>query len=154
MECGASMNSGGSLGISGSSIPTNCHRTLFAKNSALKLAPSKRRVISEAMRVAGSKSLEAGRGWPAHGVQLTYKDMRLEERHLKRMHEEVWETRTTELTSSEVNPARCALIWWKLFRTRSVLGVIRPYLTTYCYKKKHKPQVGCKITICKMADAR
>ena len=41
--------------------------------------PSKGRVISKPMRVAGSKSGEVGRGWPAQGAQLTYNDTRLEE---------------------------------------------------------------------------
>ena len=45
-----------SIKICGSSLPTNWHLTLSAKYSALKSAASKGRVISKAMRVAGSKS--------------------------------------------------------------------------------------------------
>ena len=30
----------------------------------------------------------------------------------------------------------------------------RPYLTILHCKKKHKPLVRCKITVCKMTDAR
>ena len=33
-----------------------------------------------------------------------------------------------------------------------MLGVVRPYLTTYHYKKKHKPQVRCKITVFKITQ--
>ena len=47
--------------------------------SSLKPMHSKGRVISKPMRVAGSKSGEVGRGWPAQGAQLTYNDTRLEE---------------------------------------------------------------------------
>ena len=32
------------------------------------------------------------------------------------------------------------------------LGVMRSYLTSHHYKKKHKPQVRCKMTVCKMTD--
>ena len=71
---------------------------------------------------------------------------------LKEMHEEAWTTRTLKLTSSEVNRARWALTWGKSFRTRLMLGVVRPYLTTYHYKKKHKPQVRCKITVFKITQ--
>ena len=47
MECRASINSRGSLGICGSSIFTNWHLTFSAKYIALKPAPSKGQVISE-----------------------------------------------------------------------------------------------------------
>ena len=60
------------------------HSTLSTKYSALKPTPSKGWVIFEVMRAADSKSREAGKGWLAHGVQLTYKDMRLEEMHPKK----------------------------------------------------------------------
>ena len=33
-----------------------------------------------------------------------------------------------------------------------MLGVVRPYLTTYHYKKKHKQQVRCKMTVFKITQ--
>ena len=83
MQCGASMNSGGSIKIYGSSLPTNWHRTIFAKYRALKPAPSRGRGISEVMKATSSKFREVGRGWPAHRGQLTYNDIRLEKEYSK-----------------------------------------------------------------------
>jgi len=50
-----------------------------------------------------------------------------------------------KLTSSEVNPVRWALTQGNSLRIRSVPGVMKPYLTTYHCKKKHKPQVKYKM---------
>jgi len=73
------MNSKGSLGIYGSSIPTNWHCTLSVKYRAFKPAPSRGQVIFEVMRAVGSKSPVAGKGWPTHRAQFTYKGTRLGE---------------------------------------------------------------------------
>jgi len=77
MECGACMNSGGSNEICRSSLPINWHLTLSDKYRALKPTPSRGQVIFEAMRVGGSESRAARRGWPAHEAQFTYKGTRL-----------------------------------------------------------------------------
>ena len=77
------MNLGVFIEIYGSSLPTNWHRTLSARYSALKPTHSKGQVIFKAIKVAGSKSREARRGRSAYGVQLTYDDTRLEEEYSK-----------------------------------------------------------------------
>ena len=66
------------------------------------------------------------------------------------MHEEAWKNRTLKLTSSKVNPVRWALTQGNYLRLRSLPEVMRPYLATHCCKKKHKPQVRCKMIVCKM----
>jgi len=48
---------------------------------------------------------------------------------------------TLKLTSSEVNPARWAFTRGNSLKFRSMARVIRPYLTIYRCKRKHKPQV-------------
>ena len=58
------------------------------------------------MMAVASKSREVGRGWPAHGVQLTYNDTRLEEKYPKGNARRSMKTGTLKLTSSEVNLAR------------------------------------------------
>jgi len=57
---------------------------------------------------------------------------------------------TLKLTSSEVNPTRGALTQGNSLKLRSVVGVMRPYLTIHHCKRKQKSQVRCKITVCKM----
>ena len=61
------------------------------------------------------------------------------------MHEEAWKTRSLKLTSSEVNPVRWVLTRGISFRLRSVPGVMSLYVITHYYKKKHTPQVRCKM---------
>ena len=57
---------------------------------------------------------------------------------------------TLKLTLSEVNLVRWALTLGNSVKLRSLPGVIRPYLTIHHCKRKHKPQVRCKMTVCKM----
>ena len=148
------MNSGGSIRIYGSSLPTNWHRTLSTSYSAFKPAPLKEWVISKATRAVGSKSREVGRCWMAYGVQLTYNDTRLEEGFPKGSAWKSMKIKTLELTSSKVNPARWALTRGNSFRIRSVPRVMRPYLTIHRCKRKHKPQTRCKMTVCKMKNCK
>ena len=84
MECGASMNLERSIGICRPSLPTNWHLTFSAKYRALKLAPSRGRVIFEAMRATGSKLKMARRGWLAYEAQFTYKGTGLEKEYFER----------------------------------------------------------------------
>ena len=56
---------------------------LFQTITKKYLSVPKGRVIYEAIRAASSKSQEVVRGWPAHEVQLTYDDTRLEAEYSK-----------------------------------------------------------------------
>ena len=71
------------------------------------------------MVVASKFEKQEGVGRPAHEVQLTYKEVRLEEEYPK---EEAWKTRTPKLTLFEVNPKRWAFTRRNSFRIRSMPG--------------------------------
>ena len=82
------MNSGGSIRFCGLSLPTNWYLTLSTKYRALKLAPSRGRVISKVMKAAGSMSRVARRGWLAYGAQFTYEGTSLRRDILRVIQEE------------------------------------------------------------------